>query len=160
PHQWDEDDVCLPVGSTELFIEGAHSAHIPLDDSPPGKPPGHWVLVKTKPTDPAVKARSWMVRLIAVEDTTHPGLPPLPPPITRLHWESEQATPFELDLTVLEVHGNLLPATAGVTLVKRFTIGTSTDEADRPSAIERGGPDGSIAHLFSLPGSEESGLVY
>ena len=65
-----------------------------------------------------------------------------------------------MDLAVLEVHGNLLPATAGLTSVKRFTIGPSTDEADRPPAIEREGPDGSIAHLFSLPGSDETDRVY
>ena len=160
PHRWDEDDVCLASGSTELFIEGAHAADLPLDDSPPGKPPGRWLLLITKPTDPAVKARAWMVRVIEAEDTFDPVLPPLPHPITRLRWEQEQATPFEMDLAVLEVHGNLLPATAGLTSVRRFTIGPSTDEADRPPAIEREGPDGSIAHLFSLPGSDETDLVY
>lgn len=167
PHQWDEDDVCLPVGATELFIEGAHAADLPLDDTPPDRPPGRWALLITKPTDPAVKARAWMVRLIEVEDTTDPVLPPQPHPITRLKWEDAQATPFELDMVTLEVHGNLLPATAGRTFVRpttgdrpRFTIGPSTDEVDRPSAIEREGPDGSVAFLFSLPDSDTSGLVH
>jgi hypothetical protein len=160
PHQWDKDDVCLPVGATELFVEGTHQADLPLDDVPPGKPPGRWVLLVTKPTNPAVKARAWMVRLIAVTDTTDPVLPPLPHPITRLQWEEGQATPFELDLTALEVHGNMLPATAGRTQVRRFTIGPSADEADRPSAIERTGPDGSIAYLSSLPDSDSGNLVY
>jgi hypothetical protein len=160
PHQWDENDVCLPVGSTELFIEGAHKADLPLDDLPPGRPPGRWVLLVTKPTNAAVKARAWMVRLIEVEDTDDPVLPPQPHPITRLQWEPEQATPFELDLTILEIHGNLLPATAGKTQVRRFTIGQSNDEADRPSAIERTGPDGSIAYMFSLPDSDARRLTY
>jgi hypothetical protein len=158
PHQWDEDDVCLPVGATELFINELHQADLPLDDTPPGKPPGRWVLLVTRPTNPAVKARAWMVRLIAVEDTNDPVLPPHQ--ITRLQWEPEQATPFELDLTVLEIHGNLLPATAGHTQVRRFTIGASTDAVDRPSAIERQGPDASIAYLFSLPDSDTSALVF
>lgn len=157
PHQWDEDDVCLPVGSTELFINGHHKADLPFDDLPPNKQPGKWALLQTKPTNPAIKARAWMVRLIAVENTTDVVLGQN---ITRLEWEPEQATPFELDLTALEIHGNLVPATAGATRVARFTIGASKDESDRPSAIERAGPDDSIAYLFSLSGSDESELVW
>jgi hypothetical protein len=154
PHQWDVDNVCLPIGSTELYIEGAHQADLPLDDAPPDKPPGRWVLLITKPTDASVTARAWMVRLIVVQDTLDPVLPPLPHPVTRLQWEVDQATPFELDLTVLEIHGNLVPATAGQTRVCRFTIGPSSDDVDRPSAIERTGPDSSVAYLFSLPDSD------
>jgi hypothetical protein len=160
PHQWDVDDTCLPVGSTELYVEGAHKADLPLDDAPPGSPPGRWVLLVTNPTNPAVPTRAWMVRLIAVDDTTDPVLPPQPHPITHLQWEPAQATPFELDLTVLQVRGNLVPATAGLTVSSRFSIGPSTDESDRPSAIERTGPDGSTAYFFTLPGSDTSGLVY
>ncbi len=160
PHQWDEDDVCLPAGATELYLEGAHSAHLPLDDVTPGKAPGRWVLLQTKPANPAVRARAWMVRLIAVEDTSDLVLPPQPHAVTRLRWEPAQATPFELDLTVLEVHGNLVPATAGITQVARFAIGVSTDAADHPTAIERRGPGGSIAYQSSLPGSDASGLVF
>jgi hypothetical protein len=160
PHQWDEKDLCLPVGSTELFIEGAHAANLPFDDTPPGKPPGRWVVLVTKPPNPAVKARAWMVRLITAEDTADLVQPPQPHPITRLVWEQAQATPFELDKNVLEIHGNLIPATAGTTEVRRFTIGASIDQADHPSAIERQGADGSVAHLFSLPGSDTRMLVF
>ena len=160
PHQWDEKDVCLSAGSTELFIEGAHAADLPLDDTPPGKPPGRWVLLLTKPTDPAVEARALVVRLITVENTFDQVLPPLPHPITRLVWEHSQATTFEMDMTVLEVHGNIIPATSGSTEVERFTIGPSADPVDRPSAIEREGPDGSVAYLFSLPKSDSKQLVF
>jgi hypothetical protein len=160
PHQWDEDDVCLPAGSTEIFIQGAHAADLPLDDTPPGHPPGRWVLLLTKPIDPAVRARALVVRLIAVEDTADLVLPPQPNPITRLVWQSNQATPFELDMTLLEIHGNIIPATAGATQVQRFTIGPSADPADRPSAIERTGPDQSIAYLFSLPQTDTAQLVF
>jgi hypothetical protein len=160
PHQWDENDVCLPVGSTELFIEGAHAADLPLDDTPPGKPSGRWVLLVTKPADPAVKARAQVVRLIKVENTFDMVLPPQPHPITRLVWESDQATPFEMDMAVLEVHGNIIPATSGATQVQRFTIGPSTDPVDHPSAIEREGPDGSVAYLFSLPNTDSKQLVF
>ena len=160
PHQWDEDDVCLEAGSTELFIEGAHAADLPLDDAPPGAPPGRWVLLITKPADPAVKPRALVVRLLTVEDMFDLVLPPQPHPITHLVWDSSQAIPFEMDMTVLEVHGNIIPATSGASQVIRFTIGPSADPVDRPSAIEREGPDGSVAYLFSLPGSDTSRLVF
>jgi hypothetical protein len=161
PHQWDVSQSCLDVGSTELFVEGAHAADLPLDDVPPGTAPGRWVLLVTNPSDPAVKARAWMVRLIQVEDSQDFVQPPLPHPITRLVWEQAQATPFEMDMDVLEVHANLIPATAGQTRLNRFTIGRpSTDDADHPSAVERIGPDGSVAHLFSLPESDTAALVF
>ena len=161
-YQWDEDDVCLALGSTELFVLGHHTANLPLSDTPPGKDPGKWLLLKTAPSNPAVRARVWMVRIIAREDLLDRVLPfPNPPTaITRLQWEPEQATPFELDLAVLQVHGNLLPATAGLLSTQRFMIGPSDDEDDHPSAIERAGPDGSVAYLFSLAGSDEAELVW
>jgi hypothetical protein len=169
-YQWDVGDVCLPVGATELFVLRNHAANLLLDDTPPGKDPGKWVLLKTNPVNPAVRARAWMVRIIAREDLSDPVLPfkpspsaPLiPPPIavTRLQWESAQATPFELDLATLEVHGNMLPATAGELKSALFMIGPSDDEVNHPAAIERTGPNQSIAYLFSLPGSDEDELVW
>ncbi len=157
PHQWDEDDLCLPIGSTELYINGHHKASLPFDDAPPGKAPGKWMLLQTTPLNAAIAARAWMVRVVAVEDTTDPVFAQ---DITRMVWEQEQATPFEMDLTVLKLHGNLIPATAGVTVVKRFSIGPSTDEADHPASVERDGPDDSVAYLFSLPDSDEKSMVW
>jgi hypothetical protein len=157
PHQWDEDDLCLPVGTTEIYINGHHKADLPFDDTPPGKEPGKWVLLQTKPPNAAIAARAWMVRLIMIENRVDPVFTQT---ITLLRWEPEQATPFEMDLTVLEVHGNLVPATAGKTEVRRFTIGPSSDAADRPAAIEREGADGSVAYVSSLVDSDEKSLVW
>lgn len=157
PHLWDLKDVCLFAGATDLYLEGKHKADIPLDDLPPDKPPGKWMLLQTSPADPAVAARAWMVRVIAVEDTKDAVFNQ---DITHVQWEAAQATPCELDLTILQMHGNLLPATAGQKVVARFMIGPSDDEADHPAAIERTGPNGSVAHLFSLPGSDTRPLVW
>jgi hypothetical protein len=157
PHQWDEDDLCLPRGSTDLYIKGHHKANLPFDDAPPDKDPGKWVLLQTKPLNAAIAARALMVRLIEIEDRFDPVFAQN---ITLIRWEPEQATPFEIDLTVLEVHGNLVPATAGKTQMRRFTIGPSGDEVDRPAAIEREGADGSVAYLSSLVGSDEKNLVW
>jgi hypothetical protein len=156
-YQWDKDDVCLPVGATELFVLGHHAAEL----LPPGQDT-KWVLLKTNPVNPAVRARAWMVLVIAADNQTDQVLPfPNPPTaITRLQWEPEQATPFELDLATLEVHGNMLPATAGALKSALFMIGPSDDEVNHPAAIERTGPNQSISYLFSLPGSDEDELVW
>jgi hypothetical protein len=155
PHLWDEHDVCVFAGATDLYLEGKHKADIPLDDTPAGKPPGKWMLLQTFPTNPP--ARAWMIRVVAVEDTKDLVFNT---DITHITWEKAQASPFELDLTVLQIHGNLLPATAGGQVVSRFEIGPSSDEADHPAAIERTGPAKSVAHLFSLPESDRSPLAY
>jgi hypothetical protein len=164
-YQWDVGDVCLPVGATELFVLDHHAA-----DLQPSGQDAKWVLLKTKPVNPAVRARAWMVQLIAATDLSDPVLPFNPPPpapptappiaVTRLQWQPEQATPFELDLATLEVHGNMLPATAGALKTALFMIGPSDDEVNHPAAIERTGPNQSIAYLFSLPGSDADELVW
>lgn len=157
PHQWDDDNVCLFAGATDLYIDGKHKADIPLDDTPTGRPPGKWMLLQTFPTNPAVPARAWMIRVITVEDTKDLVFNT---DITHITWEKAQVTPFELDLAVLQIHGNLFPASAGRQVMSRFEIGPSDDESDHPSAIERTGADKSVAHLFSLPGSDTTPLAY
>jgi hypothetical protein len=157
PHQWDEHDVCLAAGSTDLYLEGKHSADIPLDDTPAGSAPGKWMLLQTNPADPAVPARAWMIRVVTVTDTKDLVFNT---DITHIEWEKAEATPFELDLTVLQIHGNLLPVTAGQQAIVRFEIGLSDDDSDHPSAIERSGPNASVAHLFSLAGTDTQPLAY
>ena len=169
PHIWDEDDLCLPVGATELYLEGAHTASIVFDDFPVGKPAGKWMLLKTTPVSAEKPARAWMARVISRNDTVDAVINAPGPavPITRIQWEQEQATPFELDLTTLTIHGNLLPATAGRRIDKEFTIGPSIDPL-RPEAVEREGPDtlpngpgiSSVSCLFSLAGSDTENLVW
>lgn len=158
PHYWDEDDTCLPVGSTELFVDGHHAADLPLDEPGVGGRLGRWALLQTTPTDPSRPARQHLVRLIVAEDTTDTVLDV---PITRLVWEEEQALPFELDLdAALELRGNIVPATAGETRLARFRIGPPASANDPPAAVERRGANGSVAYLYSLPETAERGLVW
>jgi len=159
PHIWDRNATCLAVGTTQLHIAGHQAAVLPFDDLPPGKPPGKWMLLKTDPSDPSLPARRVLVRVTSIIEETDPLLPAPGSQITRLAWEDAQALPFELDLETLSVHGNVVPATAGRTLVRRFSIGP-TSFGDVPAAIERGGPDSSVAYLYSLPDSESEGLVW
>jgi len=161
PHQWDEDDVCLPVGSTELWVTGKLKSKLPPDDLAPSKAPGKWMLLVTNPMDPSAPRRSWMVRVIDVAEDVDLVIDPNGPvDITRLRWEEDRKTPFELDLTVLEVHANLVPATAGRTLSAVFSTAPAANGADE-TTVERQGLDTledepgarSVTHLFSLPGT-------
>jgi hypothetical protein len=147
PHEWDEGATCLPVGATEVFIEGHHAGDLPLDDTPADRPPGRFMVLRTNPPDPSLPQRAQLVRVVQVEDTADDVFTVN---LTRLAWEPEQALPFEMDLDTMEVRGNIVPATAGRTFVRRFSIGPSADPAI-PSAVERAGRDGSVAYLFSLP---------
>ena len=47
PHLWDESRTCLPVGATEMWIDGHHAGDLTLDDTPPDKPPGRWVVLRS-----------------------------------------------------------------------------------------------------------------
>lgn len=143
-HIWDQSAACLPAGSTEIYVDGDLSPLLPAA-------PNKWMLLRTDPTDPSVPLRRWLVFVTAmsVETDAVEGVT-----VTHLEWGSAQQTPFEMDLATLTVHGNIVPSTAGETRLAQFRIGPQTALTDPPEAIERGGPRGSIAFLFSLPHTE------
>ena len=156
PHSWDENDVCLPAGSTEIFLRGHHLADLPFDDFSDPNQPAKWMILRTTPSDPAIAARAWPVRVISITDTTDPVLVQ---DLTRLEWDVATATPFEIELESLEVRGNILPATAGETRLAQFRIGPAALPDDPPEAIERAGPNGTVAYRFTMPGTRDNGLV-
>lgn len=177
PHIWDEDDTCLPVGSTELDVLGRHDDKIDLEDTPEGSAPGKWMLLKTNPECADMPVRRWRVRVIRVEPLTDPlvGEGETGREITRLVWEAAQALPFELDMTVLEVRGNMVPATSGRTYAGTFVIGADPDDPGLglpeegqltlTRAVERQGrlvegrtPEECTVYLYSLTGSDEAPL--
>jgi hypothetical protein len=173
PHKWDEDDTCLGVGTTEMYIKGHHKTNLKFDDPPDkdkdkkdnDKLPGKWVLLKTNPTRPDLPVRKWLVRLIKVENDEDPVFGE---DITRITWEDSQALPFEMDLTILEIHGNIVPATAGRTMESYFSIGVIHGDSGLPEeaiknmgrAVEREGRDNTVTYLFSLEATESEGLVW
>ncbi len=162
-HLWDETETCLPVGSTEVWINGHHAADLlPFDDLPPDRPPGRWVLLQTDPLDPSLPARRHVVRLVSVTDETDPLGTALGTgaDVTHLVWEDAQALPFEMDLEqAFAVRANLVPVTAGQTFVRRFSIGPNS-EPIVPPAVERTGANASVAYLFTLPDDDGEGLCW
>jgi hypothetical protein len=169
---------CLPVGTTELFLLGAcpTADQLPVDDPLRNDPPvfwrGKWLLLKSEPDNPSVPARRHLVRVVEVEPTADPlslDASKNPIPITRIKWEDAQALPFEMCLSDMVVHGNLVFATAGETVTEFFTIGTNQDiqaqDVQRVrGALERQGPLDEIACrrsvtcLYSLQQTETQGL--
>lgn len=183
PHIWDEDDKCLPFGSTELYIEGHHKENLKFDyppvppdegDSEPLiKPDGKWVVLQTNPKSADIPIRKWLVKLIKVEQDNEIWNPMIDPvidnaPITRIKWDKSQATPFEMDMETLEVRANLVPVTSGKEITQYFTFEKELNFLDLPEeekakikqTVEREGPNGSIIHLFSLEYTDSAGLVY
>ncbi|MFW6174517.1 MAG: hypothetical protein ACOC5K_01935, partial [Chloroflexota bacterium] len=176
-HIWHEDDICLPAGSTELFLTGSQAGELVFDD-PADDPSGRWVLLVTDPADPSVPVRKQIVRITSVSEMLDPLIGTT---VTRLAWEEEHATRHEMELGTLSVHANLAPITAGRTLTRRFTIGDSDSPGDRPAALERQGRNindasascacdedscgceqaaRSITFLFSLPETDSDRLVW
>ncbi|MDI6104126.1 baseplate J/gp47 family protein [Actinoplanes sp. NEAU-A12] len=154
----------------------------PFDDDPPGGDgPGRWVLLRTEPDDPALPSCARLVRVTSAEVVRDPlrGRDTV-----LLRWSAAQALTAELDLATLHVYGNVLPAVAGDQVTRTFVIGPGSGApspdallaaesppgpADHPAdppepadpawAIERTGPDGSTALLFSLYRTDVDGLV-
>ena len=173
-YQWDENDTCLPVGSTSLDVIDHRGADLPLEDFTNRNVPGKWVVLQTNPSDAGVQPRSWLVRLIKVDDGGATLTDPLTRiNITKLEWEKTQATPFEMELGTLVVHGNIVPATAGQTLEAFFKIEPTPDPDVLPSPpLSRLPPSNEFFNdnfsayaiersslLFPLPGSEQRDVV-
>lgn len=162
PYQWDIHEICLPVGTTEVYLAGDVTAALkPFDDTPDDRAPGRWVLLRTDPIDPGVPPRRHLVRLIDAV-VVHDPLTNLD--TTRITWEPEQKLPFEIALAELHVRGNLVPAVAGVRMQHTFMIRPAdaevpADAKDPPWAVERLGANGTVAFLFSLERSDTDGLV-
>jgi hypothetical protein len=170
-YQWDDNDKCLLVGSTSVYVSGHHAADLPLEDFTNPDVAGKWVVLKTNPNDASVPVRTWLVRLISVTDEVDPLIPQN---ITRLEWEEAQATPFEMELETLVVRGNIVPATAGETLESFFEVEPDPNALTLPPLQPTPAPTTNTyyntgnfsrftversALLFTLPGSEDRDLV-
>ncbi len=162
PHLWDQNQTCLPVGTTGLFIEGHYHAAFEALGLP------KWVLLQTSPPDPAQPVRKQLVHITEATDTKDAVLNT---DITHIVWEKEQALTYEFDLTVLQIRCNIVPVTAGFTHTAFFIIkeALSPLDPDKLAAfaqniagetVNRIGHDGTETYLFTLPGSNALPLVY
>jgi hypothetical protein len=157
PHIWDEDDLTLPVGTRELYLEKPHAAALPAQTR---------MLLQAETDDPANTLRRFIVSLTSATDSEDKLLGKS---ITHLQWSPNQALPVSVCLKKLKIFGNIVPATAGRTYTHYFSIGPIPDnvpkkhgdrEMDIHQAVEREGPNGSVLYLFSLPESENQELTW
>jgi hypothetical protein len=166
PYLWDEAALCLPAGSSNLTLVGhLKDLFVPVDTI---DAKGKWILLETEPPSPDEPERRFMAR-VPVGGATESTDPLMATAITEIRFTPP--TPFDLDLTVLRVRGNQLPATSGRTLDTNFCIGP---DGPAPPALERVGGQGSLSYdaslpealsprvkfLYSLPQSEKTPLVW
>lgn len=141
PWWWDDDAVCLPRGTTEMWIEG--DAH--------GLVPGCRLLIQT---DLPHESLRQIVTLTAVAADRDPLFPPgIGTALTRLSWHADEALVRDRDQALTRIGGNIVPATQGVRSTARFA--TRPVSATAPGAvetIEREGADGASVQRMPLTG--------
>jgi hypothetical protein len=174
PHIWDEDDTCLKAGAVSCDVVGAQAANIPLDAIYEDGTAGRYMMLQTSPADASRPKRKHLVWVFKIEEQADPLLGTT---VTTIAWRDENALPWNIDLTELEIRGNIVPATGGKTYpdssnstISKFVIGIAPDDPSLAlppvehqhvvRAIEREGPGESPVYLFSLPGSEQTQLTW
>jgi len=181
---FDDGQECLEAGATELFVRndptdpgGVRFDAAAVDLWSAGRP----LLLRDIPADPSEADRLHVVRVVEVR-LEHDDL--FDVDVARIRWEAQDAPPFPIPFEQLQLSGNLVPATAGKSCTARFRVGTPHPSGGVLAAVEREGPlftdvDPSLLsrrnaceeleeesesrppiYLFSLPGTEESGLAF
>jgi hypothetical protein len=133
---------CLPVGSRSVYLQGHLAALFDVGE--------RIFLVTEPPIDQRdMPIRRVLVTITARADETDPlgGVLGTGSDVTRIDWF--EPLPFEMNLEWLWVLGNAVPISAGVTTATDFSIGPNTQQL--PVALERNGPNRSIAFLHTLP---------
>lgn len=167
PHLWDEDQVCLFRGATEVWVKGALAALLPLNEELADGTPARTILLRTDPDDPddaGAPAHRILMQIIAHQQSNDPLTTEA---ITRLEFAAP--TPVDLDFESLSLRGNLVPATAGMLRANDFVVGAQGDldpaiDADLRTAmletIERqGARDHPLQRLF-LDETDQRGLAW
>jgi hypothetical protein len=167
---FDEDETCLPRGSTTFELAGALQAAMPFNGALADGTPTRLMLLRTDPelaVDPVASAlpeRRLLVLATGIADDTDPLTGASFTRITLAH-----PLPMDLDLTTLTMRGNLVPVSAGATRTEFIAIGQPADVtavlpplefALLKGTIERLGPGEQPTHRFFLAGSEAEPLVW
>lgn len=185
---FDDGQECLEAGTTELFVRND-----PANPDNPGGvlfdqnaanlwSAGRLLLLRDRPADPSEIDRLHLVRIVDVQ-LERDDLFNID--VARLRWEADDALPFAISDSELQLSGNIVAGTAGESRITRFRLGP-LQESDKGfiQAVEREGPlfsqaDPSLLfrrnlcealeeesssrppiYLLSLPETEESGLAF
>ncbi len=136
PYWFDDSQLCLPRGSTEMWVQGTGF----------GFTKGQALLIQTELPGESIRQ---IVRLIDVGfESADPLFPPggPPTPVTRIRWGTDDALKRDRDLRMTRLAGNLLLATQGERVIESFAIETAPpSQPNAALAIARHGPNGGDA---------------
>lgn len=136
PYLWDDSQLCLPIGATELWIVG-HGFALP-DGDPQLGTTGLALLIDTAAPTAADEPVREVVHVIGTEETD----PLYGVAVTHLKWDASESLTAEhyLDRTILA--GNLVNASQGARYADTFVIDPDPSSPEAPlAAVVRTGPD-------------------
>jgi Baseplate J-like protein len=149
PYYWDDSQLCLKKGSTEMWVAGQG-----FDFSP-----GQALLIDTQapvPADPPIREIAHIISSDEEEDFLFLDASSNPMKVTHIIWDASEALKYDHDLSRTVVAGNLIPATQGKRSSEAFSIDTPPpSNPGMPLAVVRTGfnstPDSFAAlYLYSL----------
>ncbi len=152
PYYWDQSQICLKPGATEMWVLG-HGF---------GFTAGQALLIDTQAVTTADPPIREIIHITSVDEETDPlflDATSNPTPMTHLVWGANEALQFDHDLTRTVLAGNIAPATQGQRLTESFAIDTApASNPTMPLAVVRTGPNSTTAsliptYLYTLAGS-------
>jgi hypothetical protein len=141
-YNFDDDEECLEVGATELFVRneaGDPGGEVFDDNQARLWSDGRLLLLRDRAADQSEADRWHVVRVTDVH-LEHDDL--FDVDVARIRWRTEDALPFAIRFEELRLSGNIVPATAGESRTVRFRLGPllASDPDNVIEAVEREGP--------------------
>jgi hypothetical protein len=158
-----EDPPCLPAGTTSILVEELTNYEVLVDPENP-----RYVLLQTQPLH-GERTRVHFARILRITSETDPlmqaadGNGPLR--LSRIHFYTDDALPFDLNQETLQMSLNVVFATAGKTKLCRFTTDADSNLELEPTIHrESGNRDASLKplhhQLFGIPETDQLGLGF
>ncbi|HEY4364587.1 MAG TPA: baseplate J/gp47 family protein [Bryobacteraceae bacterium] len=111
PYYWDDSQICLKTGSTEMWVSGKGF----------GFTPGLRLLIDTAATVSADAPIRQVVHIVSVDEEFDALYGQ---DVTHITWDASEALTHDHDLTRTVLAGNLVPATEGARFQEAFAIDT------------------------------------
>lgn len=149
PYCWDDSQLCLESGATELWVVG-HGFNFT-----PGLP----LLIDTQgilTTDPPIRE---IIHIASSEEQLDPLFvdgSSNPTKVTRIVWDAREKLKWAHDLSRTVLAGNLIPATQGQRFTERFAIQAApAGDPNLPLSVVRLGPNSTadsptLINLYTL----------
>jgi hypothetical protein len=144
PYWWDDSQICLAAGATEMWLVGQGFGFEVASASGPGTA----LLIDTAAAvaaDPPVREIIHVVSADEEVDQLYNMQ------LTHVTWDSSEALQYDHDLTLTVIAGNITPATQGARFSESFAI--DTPPAASPFmrlAIVRTGPNSTSASFVPM----------